>query len=71
MKWPWNKTRADIVEAQRRAQIAERQAELAIARRRAAETQAARAQTVSAALRKEVDRNGWTDLLQAAWGGKR
>lgn len=71
MKWPWIKNRADVAEANRRARVAARQAELSASRRRAAELQAARAQTVSAALRREVDRNGWTELLQDAWGGKR
>ena len=70
MKWPWTRNRDDVVEANRRANLAAKQAELAVARREAAEALAARTQAVSSALRREVDRNGWTELLQAAWGGK-
>lgn len=71
MKWPSRNRRADVKDANRRANVAAKQAEQAVKRRQAVESQAARAKAVSANLRRELDRNGWTDLLQDAWGGKR
>lgn len=70
MSWPWRKHRADVEEAQRREQVADLQKKIAASRREAAEDQAAHAETVSRKLRDELDRNGWTDLLQEAWKGR-
>lgn len=68
MTWPWERHKRDQLDARHRADAAEKRA-LAAARRRAlAEKQAAQSRQVTARLRQQIELNGWTELLQAAWG---
>lgn len=66
--WPWKRYRRVAEEAAKEAAAAQVDRQDAVARRETAERQARRAQAVTAALRYEIDRNGWTELLQKAWG---
>lgn len=68
--WPWKQQRAEAAEARRQAEDAGQQANAAEARRLASERLAAHSHNVTAALRREIDKNGWTELLQHAWGGR-
>lgn len=70
MIWPWQKHRRDEVDARRRADDAEKRALAATRRRELAERQALVAQQVTKNLREQIEKNGWTELLQAAWGGR-
>lgn len=68
MMWPWKTseaedTRLQEVDAEKKDQAAE-------ARQREAERLAAQSRSVTHALRREIDKNGWTELLQAAWKGR-
>lgn len=68
--WPWVRYRHAAESAAADAAAATREREAAVARRQAAEHQAARSRAISADLRREIDKNGWTELLQKAWGGR-
>lgn len=77
MKWPWQVTRRDVEEANqaaaeavRRAKAADRQDHAADLRREASEQLRAQSLTVTARLRRETEKNGWTELLQHAMGGR-
>lgn len=48
----------------------ERQDREAAQRLEQAKKLAAQSRSVTAALRREIDKNGWTDLLQQAMGGR-
>jgi hypothetical protein len=67
---PWVRYRGDVENAARERQEAEREPEAARERRRAAEIQVAVSQQITDALHREIERNGWTELLQKAWGGR-
>ena len=68
--WPWTRYRkaADAAAAEAAAALNAKHA--AETRRQTAERQAARARAITATLRREIDKNGWTELLQHAWGGR-
>ena len=75
--WPWQRHRRaaeavhrDVREAQQHKQDAEQHKQAAEWHQQAAELQAAHARTVTSQLRREIDKNGWTELLQHAWGGR-
>ncbi len=70
MQLPWNRYKTEIAKA--KARVAEREQELREAedRRRVAELQSRMSQSHTAALRRELAINGWTELLQKAWGKK-
>ncbi|MHC9292053.1 DUF7620 family protein [Mycobacterium sp. LTG2003] len=77
MKWPWQVTRRDVEEANqaaaeavRRAKAADRQDQAAEFRRKASEQLRAQSLSVTARLRRETEKNGWTELLQHAMGGR-
>jgi hypothetical protein len=70
MMWPWQRHRAELERARNDRAIAAAQADAAEAQRRAAKQLAAQSRNVSARLRFEIDKNGWTELLQHAWGGR-
>lgn len=59
MKWPWSR-RAEV-----ELQLAETEK-----RRRVAEQLAEHSVKVSQALRREIEKNGFTELLQQAMGGR-
>lgn len=64
---PWKQRQREAEEARRRLETAARQETLAVIRRQAVERLAARSRTSSAALRRQIEINGWTELLQEAW----
>ena len=68
--WPWQKHRAEVEQARNDREDAAARAEAAEVQRRAAERLAAQSHTVTARLRREIDKNGFTELLQHAWGGR-
>jgi hypothetical protein len=70
MKWPWQRHREEAQQAQHDREAAEAQARAAEFRRQAAERFAAQSRTVTAQLRREIDKNGWTEMLQNAWGAR-
>jgi hypothetical protein len=53
-----------------RRESADRQDQEAETRLAEAQKLAAQSRTVTFALRREIDKNGWTELLQAAWKGR-
>lgn len=69
MSWPWKRYQRAAEAARRGAAVAETERHRAERRQQAAERQAAQARSKSAALRREIEKNGWTELLQHAWGG--
>lgn len=56
--------RADVARRERASDLEVRAADT---RQRDAEQLAAQSRTFSAALRQQIDQNGWTELLQQAW----
>lgn len=58
--------RREAEEANRRAAAAAKADDQAAAQLAAVKRQAAQSRSVTAALRNEVDKNGWTELLLAA-----
>lgn len=70
MMWPWQRHRAEVVQARSDRADAVEQARAAEFRREAAERLAARSRSVTAKLRFEIDKNGFTEMLQHAMGGR-
>ena len=68
--WPWMRYRRAVESAAVEAQTAVLERRAAEQRRDDAQRQAARSKAISADLRREIDRNGWTELLQKAWGAR-
>lgn len=68
MMWPWERHRRELAEAKAAAQRAAELAAEAERRQRATERQAVASAGQSARLRHQVEINGWTELLQKAWG---
>lgn len=60
VKWPWATRVADAVQQEAQAED----------RRRSADQLVEQSRWVSASLRHELAKNGWTDLLQQAMGGR-
>ncbi|MGV8875510.1 MAG: DUF7620 family protein [Rhodococcus sp. (in: high G+C Gram-positive bacteria)] len=67
MRWPWSKR---IEDAEAQALGAAMDHAQSIQRRMKTEENRAEAVEVTRELRKELRRNGWTDMLQQAWGGR-
>lgn len=67
---PWNRQHKAIQIAQQGLVQAALEAAEAEERRKEAERLARQSLTVTARLRKEIDKNGWTELLQHAMGGR-
>ena len=70
MSWPWQRHRRDQLDAQHRVDAAERRALAASRRKALAKKQAAQSRQVTTNLRKQIEKNGWTELLENAWGGR-
>ncbi|OBK00052.1 hypothetical protein A5741_25240 [Mycolicibacterium conceptionense] len=68
--WPWQRHRAQVLQARNDRDDAARRANAAEVQRNAAERLAEQSQRVTARLRNEVEKNGWTEMLQHAWGGR-
>lgn len=68
--WPWQRHRAQVMQARNDRDDAARRANAAEVQRNAAERLAEQSQRVTARLRSEVEKNGWTEMLQHAWGGR-
>lgn len=70
MTWPWLKQRRERAAVRRDVTVASEEKHAAELRHSNAQWHAAKAEHVSARLRREIDKNGWTELLQHAWGGR-
>ncbi len=68
--WPWNRQRAEAEKARREVAEARKRAKAADERRQAVERLIGRSMLTSARLRREIDRNGFSDLMQQAWGSR-
>lgn len=68
MMWPWERHRRERAQAKAAAEQAAELAVEAEQRRQATERQAVASAARSARLRHQVEINGWTELLQTAWG---
>ncbi|WP_438804029.1 DUF7620 family protein [Mycolicibacterium mageritense] len=68
--WPWQRHRAEVAQARNDRVDAAARAAAAEAQRRAAKRLAAQSHTVTARLRYEKDKNGWTEMLQHAMGSR-
>lgn len=66
--WPWSQHRRDVEAANREAAEASRRKRDSEAGLRSAERLAEQSRSVSAAWRRQVDLNGFTELLQQAMG---
>ncbi len=70
MMWLWKKYRREVDEANRRAERAEQLDAEASTRLAAAKRQAVQSRNITAALRREVAINHFTQMLQEAMGGR-
>lgn len=68
--WPWQKAAREVADERRRAEHAGNEVHDAEVRRQVAQKLAERAGDISDALRREIDKNGFTELLQQAMGGR-
>ncbi|OBC11451.1 hypothetical protein A5784_35235 [Mycobacterium sp. 852013-50091_SCH5140682] len=68
--WPWQRHRENARQARDDRATAAAQANAAEVQRRAAERLAAHSRVVTARLEFEKDKNGWTEMLQNAWGAR-
>lgn len=73
--WPWVRARRDITdalaraaEAERRAAEAAQKADDADAGHLAAQRLVEQARQSTASLRTQLEKNGFTEMLQSAWG---
>ncbi|AEV51879.1 DUF7620 family protein [Prescottella equi] len=66
MKWPWSK---DVDDARRQAQEAAEQHAHAEQQRLEVKVQSEDAKKVARVLRRELERNGYTEKLIESWGG--
>lgn len=70
MSWPWRRYRRDQIDAHRRVDAAEKRAQAAARRRALAEKQAQQSRQITAKVRKQIELNHWTELLENAWSGR-
>lgn len=68
--WPWQRHRVERQRARNDRATATAQANAAEAQLRAAERLAEHSRVVTARLRFERDKNGWTDMILDAWGAR-
>jgi hypothetical protein len=66
--WPWQRHRQEVEAASEEAASAERMNEVAEMRLGAVRRQAERSHESTKQLQVQLNKNGWTDLLQTAWG---
>lgn len=66
--WPWK--RNDVEKAHREELEAELQRRLSEQRKEEAERLARESSNITARLRRQIELNGWTELLQNAWGAR-
>ncbi|MFC9555586.1 hypothetical protein ACFTWF_32645 [Rhodococcus sp. NPDC056960] len=68
MRWPWSR---DVAAAQAEARAAVEEHAYAMKRRIETERKSTTESRVAKVVRAELERNGYTDLLQQAMGGGR
>ena len=68
--WPWNRQHREIERAHQRLDRAVGEAARAEDRAKATQRLVIQSRAVSARLRHEIDRNGWTEMLQHAMRGR-
>lgn len=70
MMWPWQRQRLAVERVNREVAQAAKEKLEAQRRREAARKEAIRSVAVTARLRREIEKNGFTELLQQAMGGR-
>lgn len=68
--WPWRKHRQEVAELHEKLKEEAQQAEDARVRTIEAVVDQADSRSTSSVLLRQIQLNGWTELLQAAWGGR-
>jgi hypothetical protein len=68
MIWPWQRHRQEVEAASIEVASAERKNEVAEMRLQAVNRQAAQSRETTKVLQHQLDLNGWTEMLQEAWG---
>ncbi|AAN07957.1 hypothetical protein RitSun_42 [Mycobacterium phage RitSun] len=68
--WLLNPLRREVAQAHRSAALAEAEVVQSAERLRKVKRQTAHSTAVNDALQREIVRNGWTELLQNAWGAR-
>lgn len=68
--WPWHRHRREVAATLQDVAVASAEKKAAQERRMTANLQAAKARAVTDRLQREIEKNGWTELLQHAWGGR-
>lgn len=68
MMWPWQRHRQEMAAASVQKATAEKLAAHAEVRRQAVHRQTEQSRSTTDLLKRELELNGWTDLLQTAWG---
>lgn len=68
--WPWSRQRAEAEKARRQAEDAQSKAQAAEERRQAVDRLIGQSLLASARLRSEIARNGFSELMQQAWGSR-
>lgn len=70
MVLPWQKHRRETEELHAKLEVETQQVDEARARTHEAVVGQAKSRTNSSVLLRQIQLNGWTELLQAAWGGR-
>lgn len=70
MVLPWQKHRRETEELHAKLEAESQQVDEARARTHEAVVSQAKSRTNSSVLLRQLQLNGWTELLQAAWGGR-
>ncbi|MGQ9348970.1 DUF7620 family protein [Mycolicibacterium gilvum] len=68
--WPWQRQRLAVEEVRHEVEEAAAGKVAAQRRREFAQQQAVKSDAVSSRLRREIAKNGFTELLQQAMGGR-
>lgn len=64
---PWKRNKREVAETHRRADRADKAATEAMLRRQQVDQLAKASRRITAELHAEVDKNGFTELLEKAW----
>lgn len=64
----WNRRRREVAKAHQQVRVADREVEHADERAQKADRVIAESKESLAVLRHEIEINGWTEMLQRAWG---
>jgi len=68
--WPWSRSRVEAEKARKQLAEAQRKAKATEERDKVIDKLIGQSMATSARLRREIARNGFSDLMQQAWGGR-